>query len=581
MGRIDHAGIEWDEAPSTAEELAAIEGLEARLRELQEDQFSELEAAVRDEQRRACEDSFYTFFRMAWRQFDSAPFVPNWHIEEMARHLEAVARREVRDLNINIPPRASKSLIVSVAYPAWIWLKEPEEGTWYGKGTNFICASYAQSLAHMHSAICRSLITSPWYQSLWGHRVQLRHDEKAKSHYAAAGGGRRLSISVGSMVTGFGYDIAIVDDPQNAAEAQSEAILAQVREWDSFAFSTRANNPNTSCRILVAQRLHEKDLAGIRMEQGLFDASLVFPMEYEPDHPYPSFSPVGVDDPRGRAGDLLWPGRFDGDAVARLKRMLGAYGGAGQLQQRPEPPEGGILDPDRIEVVDAPPDSAARAIVRGWDLASTEEYASIDSSYTAAVKMARYEGDDHTYILDVIRLRLSPEKMKALFVATCRADGRSVLQDIPQDPGAAGKYVARDLLKAGRGFPVRYSPESGDKQMRALPFAAEIDSGRVRAVRGQWWQDFRDELRPFPLGAHEDQVDAASRAYGRLSILLDMSAAPTVPVGVPKDPSGGASGRGPGGTAPPAGRPPSSGEWADDEAGSGPDVLIGGNWDAE
>lgn len=62
------------------------------------------ELARRDE-RRECEGSLLAFLSRAWREFDPSPFVYNWHHEAICDQLEALARGEIRDLVVNIPPR--------------------------------------------------------------------------------------------------------------------------------------------------------------------------------------------------------------------------------------------------------------------------------------------------------------------------------------------------------------------------------------------------------------------------------------------------------------------------------------------
>ena len=67
------------------------------------------------------EYSFYEFIRQAWRAIEgTVPFVDSWHIKAIAEHLEACYRREIKKLLINIPPRTSKSTIISVMFPAWV-----------------------------------------------------------------------------------------------------------------------------------------------------------------------------------------------------------------------------------------------------------------------------------------------------------------------------------------------------------------------------------------------------------------------------------------------------------------------------
>src|SRR5216110_2262681 len=54
-----------------------------------------------------------------------AAFLPNWHIEVIAAKLGAVRAGRIRRLIINLPPRHLKSLLASIAFPAWCLGHDP------------------------------------------------------------------------------------------------------------------------------------------------------------------------------------------------------------------------------------------------------------------------------------------------------------------------------------------------------------------------------------------------------------------------------------------------------------------------
>jgi predicted phage terminase large subunit-like protein len=89
------------------------------------------------------------------------------------------------------------------------------------------------------------------------------------------------------------------------------------------------------------------------------------------------------------------------------------------------------------------------------------------------------------------------------------------VQDIPQDPGQAGKAQVRSFVSYLPEFDVKYSTESGDKVLRAEPFSAQCEAGNVKLVKGKWNHDYLDEIGYFPNG-FKDQVDATTRAYNRV-----------------------------------------------------------------
>src|SRR5690348_10872020 len=88
----------------------------------------DLADVARQLQAEACERSLYEFLQMAWPHFDPAPFTGGWHLEAIAEHLESVSRGEIRKLLINVPPRACKTSLCSIAWPVWTWALKPQEG---------------------------------------------------------------------------------------------------------------------------------------------------------------------------------------------------------------------------------------------------------------------------------------------------------------------------------------------------------------------------------------------------------------------------------------------------------------------
>ena len=88
-----------------------------------------------------------------------AAFLPNWHIEVIAAKLAAVAQGKIQRLIINLPPRHLKSLIASIAFPAWCLGHDPS--------AQILCVSYAQDLADKLARDCRSIMMRPWYRRLF------------------------------------------------------------------------------------------------------------------------------------------------------------------------------------------------------------------------------------------------------------------------------------------------------------------------------------------------------------------------------------------------------------------------------
>jgi hypothetical protein len=232
---------------------------------------------------------------------------------------------------MNVPPRHMKSLLVSVFWPAWEWLRWPER--------RWLYSSYAGSLSIRDSVKCRRLIESPWYRERWGGRFALTSDQNTKGRFENNRAGYRLSTSVGGAAKGEGGDRVVCDDPHNVQEAESDPVRRATVEWSDVVMSTRLNDPRTAAKVVVMQRCHQLDLSGHLLEQGGWE-HLCMPAEHESRR---RASSIGWSDPRTEPGELLWPARFGPDEIDSLKRSLGSYAAAGQLQQRSSPAGGGII----------------------------------------------------------------------------------------------------------------------------------------------------------------------------------------------------------------------------------------------
>ena len=105
--------------------------------------------------------------------------------------------------------------------------------------------------------------------------------------------------------------------------------------------------------------------------------------------------------------------------------------------------------------------------------------------------------------------------MEATILQKAQLDGFDTVTSLPQDPGQAGVYQKTAFSRLLQGFNFEFTPESGDKQTRASPFASQVNVGNVKILKGEWNADFIKELQLFPNGAHDDMVDSTARAYNK------------------------------------------------------------------
>lgn len=455
-------------------------------------------------EREACRRSLATFAKRAWHVLEPAtPLKWGWALDAICAHLEAVSRGDVKRLLMNVPPGTMKSLLTGVIWPAWEW------GPSGMPQKRFLATAHKQDLAIRDNVKCRRLIQSEWYQTRWP--VPLVHDQNMKTKFETTSTGFREAMAFTSM-TGARGDRVILDDPLSADDANSEAALMAAELSFLEALPTRINN-DQSAIVVIMQRLHERDTSGLILSKGLPYVHLCLPMRFEAERRCQTA--IGFVDPRQADGELLFPDRFPEAQVAELERTLGSYATAGQLQQRPVPRGGGLFKKAWFGTVKALP--VGCRFVRGWDLAATED---AEAAATAGVLLAQAP-DGRFIVASAVREQLGPMGVERLMKSTAeqdRANYGAVRGSFPQDPGQAGKAQAQHIMRhVLSGFDYHFSPETGDKETRALPLAAQAEAGNVFLLEGEWNAAFLDEIAVFPMGKWKDQVDAASRAFTELT----------------------------------------------------------------
>lgn len=497
--------------------------------------LSPLELEQLEEERLAllAELSLYEFLKQAWPWIEgNTPFVEGWHLKVICEHLEAVANRQIKNLLINMPPRCSKSTLVSIAFPAWVWLRNPSE--------RFLYASYSFSLASRDSQKCRALILSPWFQKNWGDRFQLSKDQNTKKRFDNTATGYRIATSSGSGTTGEGGSMLITDDPNNASDGESDTYRTNRIDWWNTIWSTRLNDRKNDCRIVVQQRIHEEDISGFILAHDDLNEwiKLILPMEYESARHsktiiLPSTNGKTWEDPRTKEGELLWPEKFDAKAVQSLKNDLGSqYRVSGQLQQLPSPAEGGIIKKAWFCWWKNNTLPEIEFVLQSWDTAlKGDELAAFSACTTWGVFY------DHNHIENIILLSMwrdrieypeLRERVKRLFhdyrdTGTLRPPGTPRPVDMCLiEAKASGDPLIADLNRAGiRTIP--FIPTT-KKTARARYITPLIEGGRVWLMaKGPNYDrlvpfadEFLEVCARFPTADSNDLVDTMSQALTKL-----------------------------------------------------------------
>jgi predicted phage terminase large subunit-like protein len=447
---------------------------------------AEYDALLRGDFAAFAERAFHTLY-------PKSRFLTNWHLAVIAARLEAVRAGHIRRLMINLPPRHLKSLLASVAFPAWVLGHEP--------GAEVLCVSYAQELADKWSRDCRRIIASPWYR--WLFPTRLAAARQAMAEFETTAGGRRIAAGVGGVLTGRGADLIVIDDPLKPEEALSDARRRAANEWYDHTLYSRLNDKARSAIVLVMHRLHEDDLAGHVLAQEDWEV-VRFPAIAEADETHALETLLRPLVFSRRRGEALHPAREPPAMLEAIRRTIGEYNFAGQYQQAPAPLGGGMVKPawfKRYGPAELP--AAFERVVQSWDSANkASELADFSVCTSWGIK------GPQLYLLDVLRARLDyPELKRAVRAEYARLGPDVVLIE----DKASGTQLIQELVGEGMHAVARYRPQA-DKVMRMHAQTATIENGFVHLPQtAPWLAEYLRELAVFPNGRFDDQVDSTAQ----------------------------------------------------------------------
>jgi predicted phage terminase large subunit-like protein len=422
-----------------------------------------------------------------------AELAMNWHLEVIAAKLTAVRQGKIRRLIINLPPRHLKSLMASIAFPAWCLGHDPS--------AQFLCVSYAYDLADKLARDCRSIMTSRWYRQIFPTR--LAQHRLAVQEFITTRQGYRLATSIGGVLTGRGADIIVIDDPLKPEEALSEVQRKAANEWFVHTLYSRLNDKRHGVIIIIMQRLHEDDLVGHVLAQEPWEV-LSFPAIAEADEVHRIETIWGPRCFRRRQGEALHPDREPLETLDRIRRTIGEYNFAGQYQQSPAPLGGGLVKAEWFKRYreNERPERFDR-IVQSWDTANkATELSDFSVCTTWGVR-----GKD-LFLLGLFRRRLEyPALKRAVREQQSLFDANVILIE----DKASGTQLIQELIHDGCHGVTRYQPTI-DKIMRLHAQTAMIENGFVYIPEtAPWLAEYLHEMTVFPKGKHDDQVDSTAQ----------------------------------------------------------------------
>ncbi len=398
-------------------------------------------------------------------------------------------------LILTMPARHGKSEFLSVNTAAWFLETWPEKFV--------MTISYGSELATDFSLKVRDTFQDVELHHLL--KTRIRSDKKRVDRWLTPNGGGLTAAGIGGPLTGRGADLMLIDDYiKNAADSLSMTLRKSTWEWFKSTAYTRLE-PGASL-VILATRWNLKDLIGSCLTE--------LPHENWRVINLPALAEIN--DPLGReVGEALWPERYDRETLLRIKETLGTYWWSAMYQQNPKASMAGLDLSDHLHYVsrdEIPPWTQLKRI-RAWDLAASEA----KGDWTAGPRMSLHKESGRIFIEELPRFQKGPSKTELMIQTCADGDGHGIPIRMEQEPGSSGVIVIDHYTKLLSTYKFQGEKATGPIEVRASPFLAAVEAGRVSIVKGAWNEVFTEELDAFgDPTAHDDQIVACALGYNKL-----------------------------------------------------------------
>lgn len=406
------------------------------------------------------------------------------HHCRIAEKLEAVERGEIRRLMISAPPRHGKTMLASENFPAWYLGRNPDR--------YIIHASYAQELAEDFGRKIRNQMQDGLHRQIFPGCV-LADDSASQKRLTTTMRGAYYALGVGGPATGRGAHLLLIDDPTKGREdADSETYRRRLKDWYRAVAYTRLM-PGGAV-VIILTRWHHDDLAGWLLREHASEGWEVVNLP----------AVAKDDDQLGRKpGEALWPDDYPLDALSKIKDQIGSREWASLYQQEPSPDEGSVFKLEWFPRYTTLPADVFRC-VHSWDTADKDKEINDPTSLTAWTEAAK-----GYYLKDRFNARLQfPDLLRAIR-SLAERDGPDAI--LIEDK-ASGQQAIQVLRRETRLPIIAVEPDSS-KVIRAQGVSGMCEAGRVwLPSSAPWLVDYEMQIRSFPQGAHDDDVDSTSQA---------------------------------------------------------------------
>lgn len=412
----------------------------------------------------------------------------NWHIDLLCWWAEEIRHGKKQRVIIALPPRSLKSLIFSVAFPAYLLGHKPS--------MNIVCASHNADLAEKLSLDCRKVITAPFYREAFP-KTRLSTEKNTLEYYETTMHGSRRATSPHTGITGVGGDVLLVDDLVDAKDAHNVRVHEERAVWLQKSLFTRTNTPNETVHVIIGQRLSTVDFMGKLIASGDYE-TLAIPAIAQQDEEYDMGDGI-IERPTGH---ILHDEMLDERELNRRRRAMTAADFAAQYQQEPISAGGGTLDWSWLKVVDKLPQDLM--LYQSWDIARAPNGGDYTVGMTIGYKDEKY------YIIDIFRKQIDYNTV--INVMRQKIQRGKPVGVIIETRDGAGHAAYCTLEREGFTNLVYFNP-SKPKKDRVFDIVPVLEGGDVYVLANKpWLANFRVEYLSFPdSNQHDDQLDTLTQ----------------------------------------------------------------------
>lgn len=424
---------------------------------------------------------------------------------ELQRFYEDFAAGRRPKLALMAPPQHGKSWTAE-DFVCWVAGRNPDLKT--------IFASYSEELGVRTNINLQRAMQTDRFKEVFGRTRVGEHGWACNTtliEYADYTGSFR-NTTVEGAINGLELHLGVIDDPvKGRAEAMSRTTRDRVWHWFTDDWSSRfAAN---SAMLIVMTRWHVDDLLGRYMEKFPEVRMVRYPAIAETDE----FANPDSLEPTRRKGEPLFEALKPMQFLQERKLLMTAASWESEYQQNPIVVGGGLLPVDKLRVLPMWDRTQIMKSVRYWDKAGT---AGGEGAYTAGVLMHMLTSKQ--FVIEHVRRGRWSVLEREQEIKSAAALDRAVISGpyeviVEQEPGSGGKESAEATIRNLAGFRVFADRVTGSKEVRAEPFAAQVQGGNVALIAGDWVNAYLDEAEMFPNGKSKDMIDASAGAFSRLT----------------------------------------------------------------